>query len=594
VQTLTFANLPLPTESKVVRRQILRTKPGSVKVAYIVIDTEDLTSTSLTSELLDDELGEDTAVALLDDKLNDLALSYYSVPPNDRPFICHHSDRMFACGSVDYTEGAVAVVNGSTTITGIGTEWKEAMGGRLLEVQGASQTYVVVSFDETTQTGELSLAYADTTDPYAAYTIRNISEHDRFVDFSVGGLPEAFPYVGGYPTRKRLPDDYLSGRVTGCFSMSSWFYVFCANRLYRLTYRVHPNTDGEFFKAAERGCVNFRSWVIVEDQIFALDCRGIYVFTGGQFDPISLPVQPIFESHSDATWRINWSASKHFHAAYDVNEEIIRFVVALGSCETPRHAVCVDFRTKRWWIEEYHRPLTASCAGRIQGMPRLFFGSDRYEVLTWNRETLDGPTIDLGTLRGTVTDTDALWFEDEDAVFPSSRTEGAQVVLISANGTLQIRRVTEVDGTRIYLDQPVAWGTGVTTYQIGGIPWSWKSGWFRWVDDDTNQKRRIELQYRPTSNASRMSLRQYHDMIETPIESNITQQSSAGNGWTLTKNAADMVIDTTKANGVVVRRVDARRETEADGTRFESIELRGVTNGERQRINQITIEGATQ
>ena len=49
ISAITYTNIPVPTDPKVVRRQILRNTDGEASVYYVDIDTTNLTSTTFTS-----------------------------------------------------------------------------------------------------------------------------------------------------------------------------------------------------------------------------------------------------------------------------------------------------------------------------------------------------------------------------------------------------------------------------------------------------------------------------------------------------------------------------------------------------------------
>lgn len=70
-----------------------------------------------------------------------------------------------------YNHGTVQVVQGSTTVTGVGTAWTAAMAGRFIKVGSDSQSYVIQSVNIVAQTLILELAYSEpnSTQGYSIY-----------------------------------------------------------------------------------------------------------------------------------------------------------------------------------------------------------------------------------------------------------------------------------------------------------------------------------------------------------------------------------------------------------------------------------------
>jgi hypothetical protein len=213
-----YTGVPVPTQSKVTRKQILRNTAGQFATFYVDVDTTNVNTTSFSSTNTDAMLADQEAQPLFDLEGNDIA-NVYGVPPDWKPLLAYHLTRMWAAGEVTYSEGSCKVTTGSPTVTGFGTNWKSEYAGRYLHVLGATQSYLIDSVNETSQTITLDENYANASDLFAGYSIKAAPAERPLVYFSEAGLPEAWPAVNALS----LPED--GDVVTGLMPMGSWLYV---------------------------------------------------------------------------------------------------------------------------------------------------------------------------------------------------------------------------------------------------------------------------------------------------------------------------------------------------------------------------------
>jgi hypothetical protein len=115
---------------------------------------------------------------------------------------------------------------------------------------------------------------------------------------------------------------------------------------------------------------------------------------------------------------------------------------------------------------------------------------------------------------------------------------------------------------------------------------------YRWAVDEEEHPRRVEVMFQPTGSAATMDVRIYHDLGSVPEEWWTEYVSADANGVESTRGEPDLVVDLTKTLGFAQKRMDDARETFIDGNRFVSVELRGVTNLDRQAVYSIRIDGA--
>lgn len=582
---ITYSGLEIPSDPKITRRQILRNTDGQTRTFYVDIDTTDLTSTSLHSVLTDDILRVQEAFALFDD--NNISQAFTrTVPPAHKAVLTAHQSRAFYAVDGIYALGNVAVTYGSTTVTGIGTAWFATFVNRFLSVAGADKKYLIDSVNETAQTLTLDAPYLGTTDPYALYSIRPAPAERRLVYYSVAGLPEAVPPINAFSIQEDGDD------MTGQMSKGSFVYTLELRHIYRFTYQNDPATDGFNFLSCNRGCINNRCWVNVEGTSYMLDEQGIHGFTGGEeSEPLSTMIQDLFES-GIGTFKINWSASKHFFAVHFPPQETIRWFLALSGSYLPRHALAYHYRAKRWWFEEYPVPVGAAVLGTMNAVPTVFLAGKYRKIYAFNRGTLDGPDSSAGTVRGTVSSSAPCSFADASAIFAGSGLVGAPVSIVAGRGKGQQRIVAAVSGTTVTITQPwLVRPDATSTYQLGGIQWSYKTGWFRYVEDDRNSPRRVEIVFQPLPTPATFDLRLYHDHSEEPDVWSTAYTSDQAAGVASEAGSTDLVCDLTKRLGFVQKRIDGHREIYADGKRFMAIGLSGVTGQDAQVIFQATIDG---
>lgn len=586
--TITYTSVPVPTEPRVTRRQILRNTDGQASIYYVDVDTTDLSSTTFSSTKTDDTLDDQTAVAILDADGNPNA-NRHTVPPNHKTAISHHLGRMFAAGELDYTQGSIQTTFGSTTVTGIGTEWTSSLANRFLYVIGATKPYEISSVDTVNQTLTLSTAYTDATDKFAVYAIRPAPAERRLIYYSEAGLPESWPATNAIS----LQED--GDEITGLMTKGSFLYILERRHIYRFTFQTNPGIDGFIFLGANRGCINQRCWVVVEDIAYMLDEQGIHAFSGGQeSEPISQGIQDLFRGDNER-YSICWGPSKFFHAAHDPAQETIRWFVSMEGDYLPRHAIGYNYRQKRWWVEEYARPIGSSVTGRFRNQFKAFLGSEGRKVLLLGEGFLDGPNPQTGTVRGTVTSSSLFSLTDSTATFPTSGLVGNPLVIVSGRGKGQRRVVTAVSGTTVTVNQPWLILPDTTSgYQLGGIQWTWRSGSFTFVGDDREQQRRVEVHFKPVAEDATMDMRVYFDNNEESETWGATYSSDDHVGIAVTEDDSDLVVDLTKTLGVVQQRMDMRREIYIDGPRHMTLELAGVTNQNQISLSHVLIDGVQQ
>ena len=585
---ITYTNVQVPTDPTVVRRQLLRSTAGQTNTYYVDIDTDDCTSTTFTSTLDDANLSNQTAVPILDNNGGVLA-NQYGIPPNWKAVLVEQQGRMFAAVEYSYTQGSVQVEFGTDTVQGVGTEWTSSMVNRYLYVVGAYQSYQIQAVDPVNQILTLTSTYIDASNLFAEYAIRPPPAERRLVYYSQPGLPFAWPPENAVG----IQED--GDELTGLMPKTSFLYILERDHIYRLTFSQDPATDGFIFLAANRGCLNQRCWAIAEDMAYMLDYRGLHSFSsGGETQPISTLIQELFRTNL-LGFGINWGRTDFFHAAHFPPQETIRWFVCMTGQFLPRHAICYNYRQKRWWIEEYRVPICSSALGYLAGQQQTYLGSDDGRIFALWQGTLDGPHPDQGTVTGSVASAGLDWLTDLNASYASQNLVGNPISIISGRGEGQTRIVASISGQTIFVTQPwLIQPDDTSEYLLGGIPWSWQCGWLQFVVlDETLTERRFAFVFEPVEHAAIMTVHLFVDFNPEPYAWNYTISPEDQKGIGSVKDSPDLSVDLTKPSGYADRRFPGHREFSTDGARYMSLQCSGYGGLEQHKLYMVSIDGVT-
>jgi hypothetical protein len=590
--TVNYTNVAVSTEPHVTKRQILRNTDGQFLTFYVDVETSNLFQTSFTSTRTDGNLQLQEPVPLFDQDLSQNISNYHSPPPDDKPFISFYQNRLFGYGQVDYSEGNAQVTNGSATVTIIGGDLTSSMADRLLYIDGADVYYTIDSVDTTAGTLTLSESYRGETNKWAAYTITPDPDRRHLLCYSEAGQFDS------WRTNQNIvvaSSDDIDDEPTGLVSTQSFLFVLQRRHIYRLTYLEDPILDGGIFLSARRGCVNNRCWVTVDGFIYLLDDRGVYRFDGSDsVEDISPPIQDLFYfDRPEGERRINWDASRFFHASHDRNDSTIRWFVAFSGSRYPRHALCFNYITPQWWIEEYPWPLGDSTLLKSAN-PIPIVASAAHRVFALGVGTLDhlssdaGATLvqaDFGGIRSVTIRT--------SYSMPASLV-GVPIAVTSGRGKHQTRIITNVSGQQLFVDRPWSEKPDSTSWcKLGGIGYKWKSHWIRWAPSEVQLTRRITSSFRPVGSTT-MDLRVYEDYSEDPADWALSWPVNAneGSGVSTEKGSPDAVFDLSLPRGFAYLQMDDMKEGSVWKKEMLSAEIRGFSGSGTIRIYSIDVEGA--
>lgn len=588
---INYTNVPVPQQSTVVTRQIFRNLDGEAQTVYLDIETTDLGSTTFSSTRADLDLATQTALDLATDATR------FGVPPDYKPYLTWHQNRMYAYGVETYREGSVELTQGSPNVIGRGTEWKATFAGRLFYTPNGLALQTILSCDPVTQTLVLDSNYAGATDIFAVYAIKPVAAELNALHYSESNLPEAWD-----PTKVlTLPED--GDEPTGMFNYQSYLYFAKRRHLYRLTTRTDPALDGLLSLACRIGAVNNRCWVNVDETMYMLSESGVFAYRGDdQGTLLSTPIQDMFRQDATDDTKINFQTSRYFHCCHNPQAEVIIWFVALASDYLPRHMLIYNYKQQKWWVEKYPLRCGASVLGRLgnaagdisQSIAQYFIGTSADKVLAPGTVALDGNPVG-GTISGSVTSASTCSLTDVNASFGDDAI-GCPVAISDGRGRLQVRQVVSASGGRLNLDRLwLVLPDTTSLYVLGGIPWQYQTQRLRWQPGETEVTRFGEIEFFPTDPAGENTARITFSADFTipqnnryPIDLGFRRDVNA----TLNEEGQD--IDLKDPAGFLIIRADGHREgmnVSATG-RVVRFGMTGVGTDQQARFGTIVINGA--
>lgn len=581
-----YTNVEVPTDPRVVKRQIFRNCNGSSDVFYLDIETTDLTSTELISYKTDNQLRLEFPQPVFDD--NGYNLFYlYGEPGNDKPYMAEFNSTIFAAGRRVYTSGVVSVTNGSATVVGIGTNWTRDMAGRRITI--GSDQYTVIDVDILDQEITLDRGHEGVDDPFANYAIEPYYANGNLLVWSEPGYPEAWP-IGNAIT---LPED--GDDITGLKVFANALWILKRRSVYMFNYTTNPGRDGDYKPVTSRGCLSQNLAIAVQGRCYMLDRSGIHIVKPPQnrydytFDSVpdhaSAAIDDLFRSETDGM-KINFKADPcQWSSAESPEQKTIRFFIPMNGDYLPRHAICHNYQRNSWWVEEYPFYITAASSQTLAGdLPYL--GGEGGEVYKPDIGPLDlvstsNTRHQLDTMHSPV----ALSLVDT----PPSCV-GAVFAIVKGRGRGQWRRVLEQSGNEIILDAPLlVYPNDESEFQIGAIPYRVVTPEYTRIRSDTDATHYLSVGYRRTENPL-----EAHVIITEGGED--IRGVSARDSWgSVSSDVGDhaRMIDFTNRGGQADFNMDRRRERDIPTSNSVQATIEGFSGMEKPVYNDITFAGVS-
>lgn len=524
--TVSYTSIPVPTTSRVVSKQILRSTAGQATMFFVDVDTEDLAGTTFSSTNTDSDLDDEDFIITVDSEGNVL-LNSWDAPRSDKPCLAPHRQRMFAAGETIYKVGHVEVTFGSTTVTGRGTAWLSTFADRVFRPVGSNTVYTIASCDEANQTLTLDDPYREATDLFTLYQIEPEVGQRNKLYYSSSTFPDLWPDTNDYPIAE-------SGDIiTALVPTDSFLYVMFRRESFRFMFTQDPGLDGEVSSFAHRGCVSQRTWCKLGEAIYVLDHLGIWRLDGGAGVEIAQAIRDMWSMQIPSDFKVHWGSSEYFHAASDHENQVVRFFVTLGGPGLPRHAICYSALLNQWWIEQYPYPISSSLSWpRPDDHDRVVLGSAAMKLMEMNG-TLDGVNAEGMVSRARVSAATPLSVTAPTLVLPTSGVVGHPVAIVEGKGKGQYRLASTYTAStgKIVIDQPWQIEPDTTSVlQIGGVLWKYRTGWYEQIGKDapvtvtwtTLIKGQDPKEWKPLDSHQKMGLKIYVDHEATPIAAETT------------------------------------------------------------------------
>lgn len=509
-------------------------------------------------------------------------------PPNWMSVVQFFQDRAVYGVVNEYITGTLTT-DGDTTVAGSSTNWPSDFKGRYLAAADETRLHKVTAVGSTTAlTIERSVSSSAAQDHYAV--IPHPSEFQK-IYFSEVDEPESV-----VPTVNCIIQDNTadSDRNTALAPMGSALYVYQSRHLYKVTFAKQPQIQANPSLVATRGCINQRSWVQYEGDLYALDKNGIWRYNvGGGWEPLSPAIQDVFRDGD-----LDWSKSTWWRAELNAEEEVIRWFVNYSDANYtyPNKALCYHLRYKAWWIESYVHPLAAGCTVIVAGRARVLRGSanEQFYLCGGTTDGVASPASHTATGGTTTTATGS----------SLGSTVNASIAFITGSNKGSVRRITVNNGSTITftpaLSNAVASGD---QFVIGGVAWTVKTGLMGFPDSHDVEKaeeaipRGIRVSYQPTASACTFDVRIYRDHATSASTNQIA--TNQGRGITTEAGSADAVCNILATRSGLGRDSgtkwlpieEGRLDPYTDHNRWIAWELRGVQRADRVEIYELESHG---
>jgi hypothetical protein len=517
--TISYANVPVSSDARVAGRQIFRSLAGENTVLYLDATISDNSTTSTTSTKSDATLATQTELHILAPD-GSIFARRFGVPVSWMRNVVYHNNRTFWFVAAKYTEGHAAITNGSATVTIVGGTVTDAMDGRQFVIPGHATSYTIDSVSTGSNTLTLATTFTGTTNLFSLYSVQPAKDEFRRVRWSYPGEPESC-----YDNDSAdLESDQSAGEeLIGGFSFNSFMWLLTPNAAYRWSFADNP-VAGQIYHTEDRGMLNPRSYCRFENTLAIMDRAGIYLFNGGNANPISNVISDWLRDN------VVWDRQEWFHASAYPAEETVKFFVCLDGSRYPRHSVCFNYRTLRWWWEEYPWEIASSATVPIAGKREIIYGGE-CDRTTMHGRFADIPTDDRDlSARYAVASATPMSCTVTADWAAESYLIGSAIAVVAGKGKGQIRRIYKANATsgRIEIDRPWTTSLDTTSYvALGAVHWMLQTKVFETLAD-TQQKAAVGVYVDPTDNAASFDVKLYYNHRQTAVLSERSYDSQRG------------------------------------------------------------------
>jgi hypothetical protein len=520
----------------------------------------------------------------------DVSARRFTPPPSHAIAVKSFQDRFFYLGTADYTAGTVAINTGSPGIVGTETAWTEGMVGRFIHIDGELEPYEITGY--TTPTALVVGRIMGDTASSLAYAITPPPSDRNKIYYSEPDEPESVPVTNVITVQENTDDD---DSIVGAMPFGSVLYVLKERHVYTCSFARQPKIDADVRLLTHRGCVNANCYTFHEGTAYLLDQLGAYkMSTGGAVEPISEPIQDLWR---DGT--IDWSKKEWFHVDADPVYGLVYFFVAFtgDSGTRPKRALVYNTRGKQWWTVDLGIEIGGSARAVVSGKVRLILGGEGRVVYLANEGETDVVTAET---RSTATASTSTTLTDSTASFTDAMI-GAPIAIVSGTGKGQLRRITARTSTQLTVDP--AWATdpdATSTYLVGAIKWSIKSGLFEFAEDVAGHDRSFSFSFEPTIGASTLDLKRYLNHDSSPLTQPLKQHKGVGGLLTRAKGDDHAVVElqaiqrgSDPVAGWANDSYGGKGQTRMQGQRWAAFEMLGFKGDDPILVYGATVHGVT-
>jgi len=583
--------------TRVTHVEIFRSTAGVNNVLYKIATVTDGTTTFSADQAgdptLNDSSDDDTLLILRDPQGGDFSLvaRRFVPPPDDRAVVVPFQDRYFYGIGVKYNLGTVDT-NGTTAVTGNGTDWETNWAGRYIDIKGEVLPLKIASVGSATSlTLETAAANTDTSLSYAIYPD---PANKRKLLYSEPDEPESVPATNTISIQNNVGDD---SELTALMSHGSYLYALTPRHKYSVGFARQPKIDASVRYVDDRGAFNQNCFVFFEEMAYVMDDVGVYVFDGQHSEAIDGPVHDLWRRDGDGD-KLDFTKKDKFKVQVDRTKERVYFFVAFdGDLPTyPTRCLVFNIRRRTWDQYDYPQGIGGAVVSEYAAESRVILAGE-YE----NIYLVDGGLSDVvgAITSGTATASTATTISDTTTSPFVAGMVGAPIYIYEGTGKGQRRRVNVIDSTsQVTID--AAWATNPDTtskYAVGAIAWNWKTTRFSFPQGEARDARELGVVFKPTTAAVTMDARFYYNGEASPESFGISQ--NIGDALAVKDDElADVVVnmktdfyDHDDSVGREAFRFDGAVHVYGYNDRYVAVELRGYGGQEAVQVQEVQLLG---
>jgi len=459
-QAIALSSIPVSTDTQVDARRIYRSQAGGT-VPYLESTIFDNVTTTAALTLSDASLG------LKRKHPSGEAGSGSYAPPYASPYLLLYRNTIILAGSIPYTLGTAAVVNGSATVTlnspGV---VNLSMIGKEFRVSGDTQKYLIESITIAGNTlvirpidNLVSGVYKGSTNAVAVYQIIGDENalHTSFIDDDNISRYHGFPAELVQTITDGKPGENLTGLglVGDVFLATKQFSTFICEGNYA------PWSVNRI--SAAIGCASHDT--IVQDEkgnaVWLAGEQGIATCDGFTVSLVSDILIELFDGSHDLGF--NTAKFSQSHAIYDTTKRWLWLFIASKNSTT--NDVCLiwdraSLDPSKWkWY--YFTGIEAMCSAIVydaNNIASVYIGDyDGFVSQLWVGYN-DG--VQTGTLSGTPTGGTPIEMIDSTAVFTTTGSGLKAMGLVlydTVNKSFEKRKILSNTGTVITIENTAGW-----------------------------------------------------------------------------------------------------------------------------------------